>query len=516
MQTVDGRNVRGPVQEPDVGEEFYNRDQGRAESPEFVWPIVDGVEYQRMMYSAFGHADALHADAVGDARNFEQDAEEMEEDLGDDIDFVNLIKETVDPVYTGCHENRLQSGIVFMSLASVYGVSDAFLSALLTYLAGSLLPKSNCLPRTAYELKTMIRKLGLHHWRIHSCPDGHVLFEGTENENLDACPTCHRFRYILGSSTVPAAVTRFIPLVPKLVRIYKCPKLAKLLEHRASDPFDGKNMTSVAHSYQWQEITRMYPEFGDLSSYLRLALIADGVCPHSHQNSNHSTWIVLVAVYNLPGWLATKKFFLNLSLLIPGPRAPTSETFDVYLKPLVLDLLKLWHGVPAINMSRPIGDRAFTLKAILMWTVSDFPALGLLSGHTVKGYLACPVCGAETCAEHSRFLSKMVYLGSRRFLPTNHRFCRCRSAFNGEAKHRPTPGKRTGSQIQADGRMRSEFLRNGGVEDSAADPVKLHGVKRASILFALPYWKVCGVHTLCDACSVHLFTLRIIVCIVAL
>lgn len=490
MQTVDGRNLKGPVQRTGRGEEFYHRDTGNERSPDFAWPNVEGVDYQGMMYTAFGYADTLHADAAVDGRNFEPEPEVDEAEI-DDVEYENLIKESVDPVYTGCHENRIQCGIVLMSLASVYGVSDAFLSALLTYLAGSLLPRSNCLPRTAYELKRMIRKLGLQHRRIHCCPDGHVQYEGPNNGDLSSCPTCRKSRFIQGSSTIPAAVTRYFPLVPKLLRIYRCPKLSKLLEHHSTVPFDGRNMTSVAHSLQWREITRMFPEFANLSTHLRLALITDGVCPHSHQNSTHSTWIVLVAVYNLPGWLTTKKFFLNLSLLIPGPRAPTSDTFDVYLRPLVVDLLRLWEGVPAINMSRPSGDRSFTLKAILMWTVSDFPALGLVSGHVVKGYVACPVCGAQTCAEYSKHLKKMLYQGSRRFLPLAHRFRRCRAPFNGESEHRPPPERRTGAQILEEGRTRAEFLRNGGVEDSAGDPVKEHGVKRASILFALPYWKVC-------------------------
>ena len=486
---MDGRNLRGPVLQTDDGEEFYHRERGRSESPGYAWPRVEGVDYQQMMYNAFGRADSLHREAAGDAHNFEA-WDEMVVEEGDEADYENLIRESTDPVFPGCHENRIQCGIVLMSLASVYGVSDAFISALLTYLAGSLLPKTNILPRTAYELKNLIRKMGLQHQRIHSCPEGHVLYEGPENGELQNCPTCQRSRYISGSTTVPAAVTRYFPLVPKLIRIYRCPKLASLLEYHASSVFDGKSMTSVAHSYQWREITRMYPEFANLSTHLRLALVADGVCPHSHQNSRHSTWIVLVAVYNLPGWLATKKFFLNLSLLIPGPRAPTSETFDIYLRPLVVDLLRLWQGVPAMNMSKPIGERNFILKAMLMWTVSDFPALGLVSGQVVKGYLACPVCGAETEAEHSRYLCKMVYLGHRRFLPPNHRFRRSRTLFNGETELRPPPQRRSGSQILTEGRGRSEWLRNGGTEDSVGDPVRQHGVKRASILYALPYWKV--------------------------
>ena len=295
-----------------------------------------------------------------------------------------------------------------MTLASVYGVSDAFLTAVLTYLAGTLLPRFNYLPRTTYELKTMVRKLGLEHERIHCCPEGHILYDGPENGDLLRCSTCNHPRYVWGSSTVRVAVSRYFPLIPKLKRIYQCPKLVRLLEHHAGARCEGGLMTSVADSAQWLEISRLFPEFEDLSSHLRLALIADGVCPHGNQSSKHSTWVILIAVYHFPGWLATKKFFLNLSLLIPGPKAPTTENIDVYMRPLVRDLVRLWYGVPAVNMSKQVNDRSFTLKAILMWTVSDYSALGLISGHTVKGYLACPICGTDTCAEHSRYLNKMV------------------------------------------------------------------------------------------------------------
>ena len=237
----------------------------------------------------------------------------------------------------------------------------------------------------------------------------------------------------------------------------------------------------------------MYPEFRNLESSLRLGLIADGVCPHGNQSSRHSTWIILLAIYNFPAWLSTKKFFLNLSILIPGPKAPTSDTIDIYLKPLVRELLELWDGVPALNMSKPVGERRFTLRAMLLWTVHDFPALGLIAGQVVKGYVACPVCGAGTCAHYSQALKKMIYLGNRRFLPEGHRFRRARAAFDNNQEHATFPPRRTGAEILEQGRSRVAWLRDGGVEDSPEDPVKEHGIKRVSILFALPYWKVSGI-----------------------
>ena len=84
----------------------------------------------------------------------------------------------------------------------------------------------------------------------------------------------------------------------------------------------------------------------------------------------------------------------------------------------------------------------------------------------------------------------MVYLGSRRFLSQEHRFRRSRGAFNNETEERTDPRRQSGVQVFEQGRARAAWLRKGGAEDSDADPVKRHSVKRASILVTLPYWKV--------------------------
>ena len=45
--------------------------------------------------------------------------------------------------------------------------------------------------------------------------------------------------------------------------------------------------------------------------------------------------------------------------------------------------------------------RLFLLRAILLWTINDFPAYGLISGQQTKGYKGCRVCVIETEANHS-------------------------------------------------------------------------------------------------------------------
>ena len=102
-----------------------------------------------------------------------------------------------------------------------------------------------------------------------------------------------------------------------------------------------------------------------------------------------------------------------LSLLISGPKQPRND-IDVYLAPLIEDLKTLWDV--DIDMFDAYRKQTFNLRVVLMWTISDFPAYGNLSGSTVTGYYGCPVFGINTCAcwlPHSR---KMSYMGHRMFI----------------------------------------------------------------------------------------------------
>ena len=283
---------------------------------------------------------------------------------------------------------------------------------------------------------------------------------------------------------------RYFDVVSHLVRMFRCPEIAKLmLWHSENKSTDGK-MRSVVDSEQWKTIDRLYPDFAEVLTNLRLGLVGDGIIPFKNNAIKHSTWVLLITIYNLPPWLLTKKFFISLAVLIPGPTAPTAENIDVFLAPVVRDLQRLWTGVPAVNMAKPETERRFTLRAILMWTINDFPAYGLLSGQQVHEYKACPLCSPETCAEHSRLLGKMIFLGARRYLPEDHRYRRARAAFDMNEEWGLPPERPTGEEIFRWGTQCSQFLANGGVENSSEDPVKLHGVKRESIFFQLPYWKV--------------------------
>lgn len=48
---------------------------------------------------------------------------------------------------------------------------------------------------------------------------------------------------------------------------------------------------------------------------------------------------------------------------------------NVYIEPLIDELVELWNGVTMYDMSRPIGQRQFQCHAILAWIIHDAPGL---------------------------------------------------------------------------------------------------------------------------------------------
>ena len=67
-----------------------------------------------------------------------------------------------------------------------------------------------------------------------------------------------------------------------------------------------------------------------------------------------------------------------MSVLIQGPKQPGND-IDVYLRPLVEELLHLWNGTGVHAWDEHMGEE-FDLKALLFVTINDWPALSNLSG----------------------------------------------------------------------------------------------------------------------------------------
>jgi Transposase family tnp2 len=112
-------------------------------------------------------------------------------------------------------------------------------------------------------------------------------------------------------------------------------------------------------------------------------------------SSRHSTWPVLLCIYNLPPWLCMKRRYIMMSLMISGPKQPGND-IDVFLAPLIEELKSLWEkGARVWDAYR---KEFFTLFVMLLCTINDFSAYGNLSGFKTKGARTCSICQEDTCS----------------------------------------------------------------------------------------------------------------------
>ena len=134
-----------------------------------------------------------------------------------------------------------------------------------------------------------------------------------------------------------------------------------------------------------------------------------------------------------------------MPVLIPGPKQPGND-IDVYLKPLVDDLLLLWKE-EGVAMWDAHAEEHFNLRALLFVTTNDWPALSSLSGQSNKGYRACTHCLEETDSMYLKHCRKIVYMGHRWFLPIKHPLRRRHDHYGGKAGHRTKPRHRCGKMV---------------------------------------------------------------------
>lgn len=331
-------------------------------------------------------------------------------------DFVR--KTCKEPLYVGANVSKLRTMLSILNLQATFGWSNASVSALFELLH-KILPEGNNMPQSRDEARKTLATVGLDYNIIHACPNDCVLYRG-DIARLEHCPKCKapRYRKDVQGNEVPSKVLRHFPLIPRIRHMFRCKSIASLMTWHVSGKSKDDKLRVPADCKAWKHIDAQWPEFGQEPRNLRLGLSTDGVNPFGQRSTKWSTWPVLLVNYNIPPWLCIKKGHMILSLIIPGKRKP--KNLQVYLAPLIEELQALWNGIEVEDRSRVGMKRKFDLRAILMWTMHDYPGYGDVSGLSVSGHYACPPCGTSLQSRRSLHLNKNVYEGHKKYYDVNN------------------------------------------------------------------------------------------------
>ncbi|XP_042958053.1 uncharacterized protein LOC122293566 [Carya illinoinensis] len=254
--------------------------------------------------------------------------------------------------------------------------------------------------------------------------------------------------------------------------------------HKEQRVTDNTSMRHPADSESWKTFDQAHPRFARDARNVRLGLASDGFNPFNNLAKPYSIWPVILVPYNLPPWLCMKDMFFRTSLIIPGPKSLGND-IDVYLQPLIDELLELWsHGIPTYDAST---KEMFMLHAALLWTINDFPAYGNLSGWSTKGKMACPSCNAQTDSNWLKYGRKHCYMGHRRLLPRDHIWRTRKGLFNGKEDLRMPPTMVEGVDLLTQLQMLGDIQFGKSCRKRKRTAEELNWTKK-SIFFKLPYW----------------------------
>ncbi|XP_066341633.1 uncharacterized protein [Miscanthus floridulus] len=302
----------------------YTRWIHHGESADTV--VVENLEQE---VEGSDHDFGIHVDVADDDYDEDHGVPEMIGDLyavaeadGEQPRFARVLEDAKKSLSPGSSHSKFSFLVRMLYIKSCYRIGNIAFSTMLKLLSSGY-PQSE-LPKSYDEAKKYLGELGLGFENIHVCKNNCVLFRKRYyKENV--CPVCKasRWRDEIGNKRVPHKVLRHFPLLPRLKRIFASKRTSEETQwhKKTRTPVDNV-MSHPADGEAWKEFDTREPTFADDFRNLRLALATDGFNPFGNMSTQYS------------------------------PKSPGKD-FDLFLEPLIEELLDLWKGQHGNSVTAP-------------------------------------------------------------------------------------------------------------------------------------------------------------------
>lgn len=274
----------------------------------------------------------------------------------------------------------------------------------------------NILPSSYYEARRMINPYIVKKKVFSVCPNDCVIFRNSVKYSygdLKTCPVCSGDRFVNNNAKRLVSKRKFIyiPIGPRLARIFGEVNLAQLVQSHPGDGYDNDDMWDIHHSPVWRELYSADGYFAGNKTGISYALELDGVNPFHNIGVIYSMIPINLTILNLPRHVRNAFGNINLVGIIPGNGKSESSNLEPYLEVLVDELIFLsgCKAYSAYNMA------PFDVKIKLLLYVLDYPGLSKLFHQIGSGGLSgchwCFIRGIR--CDH---LDKVIYLSNRSYL----------------------------------------------------------------------------------------------------
>ena len=387
-----------------------------------------------------------------DARNKD---EEMEESAKA---FYAMLESSKRPLHEHTKISQLDAIAQVMALKAQFNIGRDLFDSVMT-LFGRFLPEGHIMPSNLYESDKILSALKMPYEQIHACEKGCALFR-KEYADETYCPFCKSSRYVevengegeKKQSKIPVSVLRYLPILPRLQRLYMLEETAKQMtwhKHGIRKELDEHGVPMLVHPSDgdaWKAFDSIHKEKAKEPRNCRIAISLDGFNPFGMTATQYSCWPVFVIPLNLPPSSIMQRKHIFLTLIVPGPNYP-GKNMSVYMQPLMDDLKEAW--VNGVNTYDAAKKENFQMYVWYQYSLHDLPAFALFVAWCVHGRFPCPQCKAALKFHWLPAGGKYSCFDlHRQFLPMDHPFRKDKKNFmKGKVVKHSAPPALTGAQI---------------------------------------------------------------------
>jgi len=247
------------------------------------------------------------------------------------------------------------------------------------------------------------------------CVKSCVMF-GRKYEDHTECPVCGEPRYVNNDSTRPRRVFCYIPLIPRLQKLFANAQVSKELLYRhhyqrdasgdICDIFDGEHYARLCKTrvtVDGKELPHRY--FSDQRD-IAFSVCLDSYLLYKRRRGGPSAMPILIQLYNFPPEVRTHLTRLICLGVIPGPHGP--KELDTFLEPFEDECVQLAYGVPTFDA---LDQLIFQLHAFDMFPHGDIVAIEKLlriKGH--NGKAPCRSCDIKAVNNPNKDADKTYYV----------------------------------------------------------------------------------------------------------
>jgi hypothetical protein len=261
-------------------------------------------------------------------------------------DFYRLLTTSNEKVHDATVLTVLQTVTHLMGMKLKYNFKNQCYNNIIKLFI-DLIPAKHNLPKDLYQSKKIVAGLGTSYEKIDVCKQNRILFLKEHKDDTE-CIYCGRSRYMKVVNKYGAFVTtkvvvkqlRYMPVTPKLKRLYLSEEIAKQMKWHKEGKRESKDLDIMSHpadSEAWEALDRFDSEFAWDPRSVHLGLSTDGFLPHCTDSSIYSCWPVFFMPYNLPPNKCLKQGFIFLALVIPGPKEPKKQ-INISSRPLMEEM----------------------------------------------------------------------------------------------------------------------------------------------------------------------------------